>query len=62
VGEVWRSRRCRRYSPCYGHACQRTFLVETCAVAAVIRLLVFIEMVTAAPAQAISGSTRFAPR
>jgi hypothetical protein len=29
------------------------FLVESCAAAAVIRSLVFIEMVTAAPAQAI---------
>ena len=54
--------RCRRSSACYDVWCQQTFLVESCAVAAVIRLLVSIGMVTAAPAQAISGSTQFAPR
>ena len=56
VDDPWR---CGRYSACYGLKCQQTFLVERCAAAAVIRSLVFFEMVTAAPARVIQGSTRF---
>ena len=56
VDDPWR---CGRYSACYGLKCQQTFLVESCAAAAVIRSLVFFEMVTAAPARATRAFTRF---